>query len=91
MANATGHELVITQRELIEWIQLSKHNSEDIASLMKVLRGNGTPGLVHDVEYLKFQVKVLIGAMLLFVTPLAGILISLIIGLLINKVEVIVH
>ncbi len=84
-------EIVITQRELIEWIQLSKHNSEDIASLMKVLRGNGTPGLVHDVEYLKFQVRLLTGGLLLFTTPLVGLFISFVAALLTHKVEVIVH
>jgi hypothetical protein len=83
--------IYISQRELIEWIELSKQNSESIKELLETLKGNGKPGLVRDVDQLKWKMSILTATLLLFVTPLAGLILSFVIGLLIHRVEVIVR
>ncbi len=84
-------ELVLSQRELIEYILVTKQNNEALVRLVRMLEGNGKPGLCQEMEELKFKVKILIGAVLLVSTPVVGVVVSFIIGLLINRVEVIIH
>jgi hypothetical protein len=81
----------VSERELAECVLLTRQNNEDIALLMKKLNGNGVPGLVQRVCDIELKVQILVGAMLLLAAPLIGGVLAFAGGLLINRVEVIIH
>ncbi len=89
VSSETG--IYISQRELVEWIELTKQNNDNISELLETLKGNGKPGLVREVDELKWKMAMITATLFLFVTPLVGLIVSFIVGLLIHRVEVIVR
>lgn len=83
--------IFISDRELVEWIQVTRENNEAVKDLIETLRGNGKRGLVREVDELKWKVKLIIGGILLFMTPVIGLVVSFLWGLWTNRIEVIVR
>ncbi len=83
--------IYISQRELVEWIELTKQNNADIRELVETLKGNSRPGLVREVDLIRWKLNIVTATLLLFVTPLAGLLVSFLIGLVIHRIELVMH